>query len=102
VRGRDLTDWTATLVLDPDTSTGSFDWLSTEGYSGHELVTWSFDPGSGALHLAGHTMLNPVGLIALGSYDVRLSVDGAQLVDGTWGPGASDPPAAFGNWTAKR
>src|SRR5262249_29905205 len=43
VRGRDLTDWTATLVLGSDTTVGSFDWLSTEGYSGHEIVTWSFD-----------------------------------------------------------
>jgi hypothetical protein len=91
VRGRDLTDWTATLVLDPDTNAGSFEWLSTEGYSGHELVTWSFDASTGVLRLAGHTMLHPVGNIVLGTYEVRLSDDGTQLLDGTWGPGASGP-----------
>jgi hypothetical protein len=102
VRGRDLTDWTATLVLDSDTNVGSFDWLSTEGYSGHELVTWSLDASTGSLHLAGHTMLHPVGPIALGTYDVRLSDDGTQLLEGTWGPGASNLPAALGTWTASR
>jgi len=102
VHGRDLTDWTATLVLDSDSNAGSFDWLSTEGYSGHELVTWSFDADTGALHLAGHTMQHPVGPIALGTYEVHLSDDGTQLLDGTWGPGASHPPAAFGTWTAAR
>ena len=102
VCGRDLTDWTASLVLDSDTNAGSFDWLSTEGYSGHELVTWSFDASTGALSLAGHNMLHPVGPIALGTYEVRLSDDGTQLLDGTWGPGASSPPGAFGTWTASR
>src|SRR5262245_13300686 len=97
VRGRDLTDWTATLELDGTTHEGTFDWLSTEGYSGRELVTWSYDQATRAIHLAGHAMLHPVGDICTGTYVATLADDERQLV-GTWGP----PMCAPGTWTAQR
>lgn len=95
VRGHDGVPWTATLVLDADSGTGTFDWRSDEsGASGRERVRWSVD-ASGTLRALGVALENPVGNIGTGTYEARLT-DGDTL-EGTWGA-----PAMPGTWTAAR
>jgi hypothetical protein len=96
VRGEDSVPWSAQLVLDADTQAGYFDWSSDVG-RGRELVTWSFDPRTGTVDLAGHALVEPRGRIGVGTYRATLAGDGTRLEDGTWGP-----PALPGTWVASR
>jgi len=102
VEGQDASSWKAQLVLDeaPDRSvanSGHFDWKSDEGYSGHELVTWSYDPDTRMVVLVGQEMQDPVGLVGVGTYVAKVSEDGRSMENGTWGP-----PAMPGTWEARR
>lgn len=97
VEGHDGVPWTAQLVLDPSTHEGYFDWRGPDGMSGHELVVWQFDAGTGLLALAGTAMQQPHGSIGVGTYVAHVTADGTRLVNGTWGP-----PARLGTWEATR
>ena len=97
VRGQDRSRWTAQLVLDEQANQGYFDWRSEEGYSGHEIVTWVYDPDTSMILLTGEAMQDPVGPVGVGTYVARVADDGRSMVNGTWGP-----PALPGTWEARR
>lgn len=97
VRGQDGDHWTARLVLHEGASTGFFDWRSTTGSSGHELLNWQYDPSTRMLLMTGQEMRDAVGPVGVGTYVARLAEDGRTIENGTWGP-----PARPGIWEATR
>lgn len=75
---------------------GYFDWFLSGVPQGREMVRGTMS-ASGAIDLAGYELVNP-GSILLDVYRARLSVDGTEIVNGTFGV----PEGVAGVWSAKR
>ncbi len=97
------TQWTGDMMLkagDDGAITGHIDWSgsggTSNGASGREIVSATFDPETRLLNLKG-VRLERAKNIGLGEYTAELAEDGKRLENGKWSAGdASD------KWEAKR
>jgi hypothetical protein len=83
-------------------ATGFFEWRSENQVLGREYVVASFDAATRQIFIEGKAVECPTGRLAIGSYSVRVSDDGRQLLDGTWGDTPGNQHGIFGKWQARR
>jgi hypothetical protein len=83
-------------------ATGFFEWRSGEQVLGREYVVANFDAASRQLFIEGKSVESPTGTLALGSFSARVSEDGRQLLNGTWGNTPGNPSGYLGKWQARR
>jgi hypothetical protein len=83
--------------------TGSFEWmLDNLTVIGEEHFVAHYEAATRQLYLEGQYVNSPTGDLAVGSFSARLSDDGRQLVDGTWGNTPSRQAGVPGRWNARR
>jgi hypothetical protein len=83
--------------------TGSFEWRQeNDVVLGQEHFVAHFDTASRQLYIEGQYVESPTGRLAVGSFSARLSDDGRQLVDGTWGNTPNHQAGIPGSWAARR
>jgi hypothetical protein len=83
-------------------ATGFFEWRSGEEVLGREYVVANFDAASRQIFIEGKSVESPTGTLAIGSFSARVSDDGRQLVDGTWGNTPGNARGYLGKWQARR
>ena len=83
-------------------ATGFFEWRSENQVLGREYVVANFDAATRQIFIEGKSVECPTGRLAIGSYSVRVSDDGRQLLDGTWGDTPGNLHGIFGKWQARR
>ena len=83
-------------------ATGFFEWRSGEKVLGREYIVANFDAASRQIFIEGKSVESPMGTLALGSFSARVSDDGRQLLDGTWGNTPGNPRGYLGKWQARR
>jgi hypothetical protein len=83
-------------------ATGFFEWRSGEKVLGREYIVANFDAASRQIFIEGKSVESPTGTLALGSFSARVSDDGRQLLDGTWGNTPGSPSGYLGKWQARR
>ncbi len=83
-------------------ATGFFEWRSENQVLGREYVVANFDAATRHIFIEGKSVECPTGRLAIGSYSVRVSDDGRQLLDGTWGDTPGNQHGIFGKWQARR
>lgn len=83
--------------------TGSFEWRQeNDVVLGQEHFVAHFDTASRQIFIEGQYVESPTGRLAVGSFSARLSDDGRQLVDGTWGNTPNHQAGIPGSWAARR
>jgi hypothetical protein len=83
--------------------TGSFEWRHDNvDVLGQEHFVAHYEAASRQLYIEGQYVESPTGRLAVGSFSARLSEDGRQLVDGTWGNTPSHQAGIPGSWQARR
>ena len=83
-------------------ATGFFEWRGNGELLGREHVTALYDQSSRQLFIEGKYVESPADLLAIGSFSARLSADGRQLLDGTWGNTPGNRVGVLGTWEARR
>jgi hypothetical protein len=83
-------------------ATGFFEWRSGAQVLGREYVVANFDAASRQLFIEGKSVESSTGTLALGSFSARVSEDGRQLLNGTWGNTPGNPSGYLGKWQARR
>lgn len=83
-------------------ATGFFEWRSDNQVLGREYVVANFDAATRQIFIEGKSVECPTGRLAIGSYSVRVSDDGRQLLDGTWGDTPGNQHGFSGKWQARR
>lgn len=83
--------------------TGSFEWmLDNLTVIGEEHFVAHYEAATRQLYIEGQYVNSPTGQLAVGSFSARLSEDGRQLVDGTWGNTPARQAGVPGRWNARR
>lgn len=83
--------------------TGSFEWmLDNMTVLGEEHFVAHFEAATRQLYIEGQYVSSPTGQLAVGSFSAKLSDDGRQLIDGTWGNTPSRQAGVPGRWNARR
>jgi hypothetical protein len=83
-------------------ATGFFEWRSGAQVLGREYVIANFDATTRHIFIEGKSVESPTGTLAIGSFSARVSDDGRQLMDGTWGDTPGNQPGILGKWQARR
>jgi len=83
-------------------ATGFFEWRSGEKVLGREYIVANFDAASRQIFIEGKSVESPTGTLALGSFSARVSDDGRQLLEGTWGNTPGTARGYLGKWQARR
>ena len=82
---------------------GWFEWrTATDGVIGQEHFIAHYEAATRQLYIEGQYVQSPTGQLAVGSFSARLSDDGRQLVEGTWGNTPSHQAGIPGSWAARR
>jgi hypothetical protein len=81
---------------------GFFEWRSGGQVLGHEHVVGTYHDGSRHLYIEGKYVESPSDTLAIGSFSARLSDDGRQLLEGTWGNTPGNRVGVLGKWEARR
>jgi hypothetical protein len=83
-------------------ATGFFEWRSGNEVLGREYVLANFDASTRHIFIEGKSVESPTGRLAVGSFSARVSDDGRQLLDGTWGDTPGNQRGVLGKWQARR
>lgn len=83
-------------------ATGFFEWRGNGELLGREHVTAHYDAASRQLFIEGKYVESPHDVLAIGSFSARLSDDGRQLIEGTWGNTPGNRVGVLGTWEARR
>jgi hypothetical protein len=83
-------------------ATGFFEWRSGEQVLGREYVLANFDAATRQIFIEGKSVECPTGRLAVGSFSARVSDDGRQLLNGTWGDTPGNQRGVPGKWQARR
>jgi hypothetical protein len=83
-------------------ATGFFEWRSAGQVLGREYVVANFDAATRQIFIEGKSVECPTGRLAVGSFSARVSDDGRQLLDGTWGDTPGNQQGVPGRWQARR
>ncbi len=83
---------------------GSFEWRMDNQtvLLGQEHFVAHYEAATRQLYIEGQYVESPSGQLAVGSFCARLSDDGRQLVDGTWGNTPAHQAGVPGSWAARR
>jgi hypothetical protein len=82
---------------------GWFEWrTATDGVIGQEHFIAHYEAATRQLYIEGQYVQSPTGQLAVGSFSARLSEDGRQLIEGTWGNTPSHQAGIPGSWAARR
>jgi hypothetical protein len=83
--------------------TGTFEWRTdNQVLLGKEHFIAHYDASTRQIFIEGQWVENPSGLLAVGSFSAKLSDDGRQLLEGTWGNTANQVAGVPGSWNARR
>ena len=83
--------------------TGAFEWRGDNNeILGQEHFIANYDATSRQLFIEGQYVQSPDGRLAVGSFSAKLSDDGRQLVEGTWGNTPNNLAGIPGSWQARR
>lgn len=83
--------------------TGWFEWRNDNNVVlGQEHFVAQYEAASRQLYIEGQYVECPTRQLAVGSFSARLSEDGRQLVDGTWGNIPNHQAGIPGSWQARR
>lgn len=83
-------------------ATGFFEWRGNGAVLGREHVVAHYDAATRQLFIEGKFVESPDDVLAVGSFSARLSDDGRQLLDGTWGNTPGNRVGVLGTWNARR
>jgi hypothetical protein len=83
-------------------ATGFFEWRSGAQVLGREYVVANFDATTRHIFIEGKSVESPTGTLAIGSFSARVSDDGRQLLEGTWGDTPGNQRGILGKWQARR
>jgi hypothetical protein len=83
-------------------ATGFFEWRSGVQVLGREYVVANFDATTRHIFIEGKSVESPTGTLAVGSFSARVSDDGRQLLEGTWGDMPGNQRGILGKWQARR
>ena len=83
-------------------ATGFFEWRSAQQVLGREYVVANFDAATRQIFIEGKSVESPTGTLAIGAFSARVSDDGRQLLDGTWGNTPGNQAGILGKWQARR
>jgi hypothetical protein len=81
---------------------GFFEWRDNGQLIGREHVVATFHDGTRHLYIEGKYVECPTDQLAIGSFSAKLSDDGRQLLDGTWGNTPGNRVGVLGTWQARR
>jgi len=82
---------------------GWFEWRDNNNeVLGQEHFLAHYEAASRQLYLEGQYVESPTGRLAVGSFSARLSDDGRQLIEGTWGNTPNHQAGIPGSWQARR
>jgi hypothetical protein len=81
---------------------GFFEWRSNGELLGREHVAATYHEGSRQVYIEGKYVESPTNTLAIGSFSARLSGDGRQLTEGTWGNTPGNRVGVLGKWEARR
>jgi hypothetical protein len=82
---------------------GWFEWrMDNVDVLGQEHFVAHYEAASRQLYIEGQYVESPTGRLAVGSFSARLSEDGRQLVEGTWGNTPNHQAGVPGSWAARR
>jgi hypothetical protein len=81
---------------------GFFEWRGDGELLGREHVVATYHEGSRQLYIEGKYVESPTNTLAIGSFSARLSDDGRQLSEGTWGNTPGNRVGVLGKWEARR
>jgi hypothetical protein len=81
---------------------GFFEWRHAGQLLGREHVSATYHDASRHLYIEGKYVESPTDTLAIGSFSARLSEDGRQLLDGTWGNTPGNRVGVLGTWEARR
>jgi hypothetical protein len=81
---------------------GFFEWRSEGRLLGREHVSATYHDASRQLYIEGKYVESPTDTLAIGSFSARLSEDGRQLLEGTWGNTPGNRVGVLGTWEARR
>jgi hypothetical protein len=105
--GTDFSGSTLKFISQRDVSggleaTGFFEWRSGVQVLGREYVVANFDATTRHIFIEGKSVESPTGTLAVGSFSARVSDDGRQLLEGTWGDTPGNQRGILGKWQARR
>jgi hypothetical protein len=105
--GTDFTGSTLKFISQHETrdgleATGFFEWRGNGELLGREHVVAHFDAGTRQLFIEGKYVESPKDVLAIGSFSAKLSEDGRQLIDGSWGNTPGNRVGMLGTWEARR
>jgi hypothetical protein len=81
---------------------GFFEWRNDITVVGREYFIAHFEEASRQLYIEGQRTESPENRLAVGSFSARLSEDGRQLLEGTWGDTPGNLSGVPGTWEARR
>jgi hypothetical protein len=82
---------------------GWFEWRDNNNeVLGQEHFLAHYESASRQLYIEGQYVECPTGRLAVGSFSARLSDDGRQLLEGTWGNTPNHQAGIPGSWQARR
>jgi hypothetical protein len=81
---------------------GFFEWRGNGQLLGREHVAATFHTATRHLYIEGKYVESSTDQLAIGSFSARLSDDGRQLLEGTWGNTPGNRVGVLGKWEARR